>query len=34
MLKEGTGLGPGDELPPQVVLVQNWFEELRQLLPH
>ena len=20
----------GDELPPQVVLVQNWFEELRQ----
>ena len=20
----------GDELPPQVVLIQNWFEELRE----
>ena len=24
----------GDELPPQVVLVQNWFEELRRRVPN
>ncbi len=30
MLKEVAAQGPGDALPPQVVLVQNWFEELRE----
>ena len=34
MLKEASASGDGDELPPQVVLVQNWFEELKRLLPN
>jgi Tol biopolymer transport system component len=34
MLKDVVGQSPGDELPPQVVLVQNWFEELRERVPN
>jgi hypothetical protein len=30
MLKDVAAQNPGDALPPQVVLVQNWFEELRE----
>jgi serine/threonine-protein kinase len=30
MLKDAASQSPGDALPPQVVLVQNWFEELRE----
>ena len=33
MLKNVTGQSPGDDLPPQVILVQNFFEELRQVVP-
>ena len=33
MLKDVVGQSPGDALPPQVVLIQNWFEELRELVP-
>jgi serine/threonine-protein kinase len=33
MLKEFATESPGDNLPPQVVLVQNWFEELRERVP-
>ena len=28
-----TNQGAEDELPPQVILVQNFFEELRQVVP-
>ena len=33
MLKDVVGQSSGDALPPQVVLIQNWFEELRELVP-
>jgi hypothetical protein len=32
MLKPVVAAGD-DPLPPQVVLVQNWFEELKRLVP-
>ena len=34
MLKDVTGLDTGDKLPPQVVLVQNFFEDLRRVAPN
>ena len=34
MLKDVASESPGGELPPQVVLVQNWFEELRERVPN
>jgi len=34
MLKEVASQSPGDVLPPQVVLIQNWFEELRERVPN
>ena len=34
MLKDVATQGPGDVLPPQVVLIQNWFEELRERVPN
>ena len=30
MLKDAAVESQGDVLPPQVVLIQNWFEELRE----
>jgi serine/threonine-protein kinase len=34
MLKEAVVQNPEDALPPQVVLVQNWLEELRERVPN
>ena len=34
MLKDVTSQGAEDALGPQVVLVQNWFEELRERVPN
>jgi Tol biopolymer transport system component len=34
MLKDASGDSADDELPPQVVLVQNFFQELKRLAPN
>ena len=34
MLKDVVGQSARDELPPQVVLVPNWFEELKERVPN
>jgi len=33
MFRDVTSQSSGDALPPQVILVQNFFEELRQVVP-
>jgi hypothetical protein len=32
MIKEGDGPGDGSP-PPGIIVVQNWFEELKRLVP-
>ena len=33
LLAEGTSNAEGEATQPQVIVVQNWFEELRRLVP-